>query len=141
MGGGVVRNRFRQARYDKLKAALVVQRAKQPAKVVYDPDSEAFSGPELLSSESESDGLPGNVAGDPESSDSDGSSDGAEFALPDDYTPECYKVVSSGAGNSVQQGGTTTTTTTTTDTQGGVTPTGHQVSPGADYTVHQGGTC
>ena len=30
MGGGVVRNRFRQARYDKLKAALMVKRAKHP---------------------------------------------------------------------------------------------------------------
>ena len=133
MGGGVVRNRFRQARYDKLKAALVVQRAKQPLAVAYDSDSDTTATgpgdeyPDLNTSESESEMLPGDVDGDPEFSDSNCSMDEAEFAPTEGYTSECGQVVSSGAGNTVQQGGTTTT--------------GPAVSPGAGHPVHQGGTC
>ena len=62
MGGGVVRNRFRQARYDRWKAALVVKRAKQQA-----TDQSGYdSMPDLNTSESDPDPLPGNADDDPE---------------------------------------------------------------------------
>ena len=81
MGGGVVRNRFRQARYDKLKAALTVQRAKQPHLMKCDPDTDpevAKSGTESAASESRM--LPGENDGNPEFSDNDSSSNEAEHA-------------------------------------------------------------
>ena len=78
MGGGVVRNRFRQARYDRWKAALVVKRAKQQDTDKSGYDSTAPSMPDLNTSESDSDLLPGNVDDDPEFSDGDSSSDEAE---------------------------------------------------------------
>ena len=69
MGGGVVRNRFRQARYDRWKAALVVKRAKQQITDNFDSDSSASSMPDLVTSESDPEPLPGNVEDDPDFSD------------------------------------------------------------------------
>ena len=139
MGGGVVRNRFRQARYDKLKAALVVQRAKQPLAVAYDSDSDTTAtGPGgtgcLNTSESESEMLPGDDDGDPEFSDSDCSMDEAEFAPTGGYASESSQKVSPGAGSTVHQGGTCNTVTITAPAQGGVTTTREQ-EPAAVLTV------
>lgn len=92
-----MRNRFRQARYDKLKAALIVQRAKQPPPVMYDSDSDD-SMPDLETSGSESGMRPGESDDDPEFSDSDSSSDEAEIAP--------IRRVPPGADSTVQKGGT-----------------------------------
>ena len=82
MGGGVVRNRFRQARYDRFKAALVVKRAKQQDVDDSDADSTSSSMPDLATSESDPEPLPGNVEDDPEFSD-DGSSVDDAVSVPD----------------------------------------------------------
>ena len=120
MGGGVVRNRFRQARYDKLKAALIVQRAKQPPLVKCDSDSDD-SVPGLAISGSESGMLPGDNDGDPEFSDSDSSSDEVEHAPSAKVLPR--------ADLTVQKGGTPNTH--------GIQPT--LAPPGAGRPVQQDG--
>ena len=87
-----------------------MQRAKQQSSDDYDSDSDASSMPDLNTSGSESDLLPGNVDDDPEFSDSDGSTDDAELA-PDTratvahveqpaHTPEPEPPVVSAVGDS-----------------------------------------
>ena len=66
MGGGVARNRYRHARYDRFKAALIVKRAKQLDADYSDTDSTCTSMPDLADSESEAEPLPGNVEDDSE---------------------------------------------------------------------------
>ena len=107
MGGGVVRNRFRQARYDKLKAALTVKRAKQPSLLKCDPEV------------SESTTAPGETDGDQEFSSSDSSANEAEHA-PSSQMPPSANLTTQNGGISTAQ-----------DSQ----PT--QAPPGAGQPVHQ----
>ena len=81
MGGGVVRNQYRQARYDRFKAALTVKRAKQLDADYSDTDSTSTSMPDLATSESEAEPLPGNAEDDPDFSE-DGSSEDDAVSVP-----------------------------------------------------------